>query len=140
MAKKKTDTRATGEFTCDSCGEDLGTAHKTPYGEFPGWRKGPVLHCEGSEIAFGCNRRGTPHHGHRLFNCPECGFHLGCTHCLSPNPLCTRCHVYLDGSHAMPHEKGKEALKLVLAVYDKRMTVKQALDRLEHFGTEAKNA
>ena len=138
MARRKTDTRPSGDLVCDTCQVDMGTEHTTNYGKFSGWKHGPVLHCEGSSIAFGCRRNGTPHHGHRLFSCPECGFHLGCTHCLDTNPMCLKCHVYADGSHIMTQERAKKAWRLVYLVLDKKMTTEQALDALEKLGNEGK--
>ena len=130
------------ELVCTvyNCNTDMGAEQTTNYGKFPGWVRGPVLHCEGSTLAFGCRRIGIVHHGHKIYSCPVCQLHLGCTHCVNNNPLCMICHVYADGSRVMPHDKGKKALELVHAVLDKRLTTEQALDMLEHLGTEAKNA
>ena len=116
----------------------MGATQESSFGRFSGWRRGPVLHCKGSRIGLGCRRIGIPHHGHRLFTCPSCEYHLGCDHCVGLNVACIRCHIYQDGTHVMPQERAKQAMRILRLVLDDKMTVDQALDAMEGLGVQEK--
>jgi len=81
-------------FLCFECGKDLSKPQHTEYGEFPGWRRGPVVHCKGQAISYGSRLSGKEHHGHVKYRCRKCKGDLGCDVCAQPATeiVCTRCH------------------------------------------------
>ena len=101
MAKSRLKTRtAKGGLVCPVCQVDMGARQKSKYGEFDGWKSGPVLHCEGSQLAWNCSRYNS-HHGKRRYRCPECKGSLGCDRCTSTfasSVLCKKCNMFADGS------------------------------------------
>lgn len=93
---KRTETLSAPKqsLLCFGCGKDLSEPQKIEYGEFPGWRKGPVVHCKGSAISFGSRFRDRDHHGHFKYRCRKCNGDLGCDICAQPvmEIVCTHCH------------------------------------------------
>jgi len=118
-------------LVCSTCNEDMSDVQKSKYGEFSGWKKGPVYHCEGSSLVHLCRRLGEVHHGHSLYTCPKCQGHLGCTHCVDTNPVCTRCRLFANGDHCISKEDFKAGMGLIDAVISRKLTVNEALQDLE---------
>jgi hypothetical protein len=93
---RRSESSSHNDRVCQTCGEDM-----TDYG----WTKGPVLHCTGSDVAWGFrmlkDRNGNPspeHHWKTLWPpCWSCLKPLGCGLCTTTTAteiLCRRCVVW----------------------------------------------
>ncbi|HEB27481.1 MAG TPA: hypothetical protein ENI05_06860 [Porticoccus sp.] len=105
-----------GGVRCSQCGLEM-----------MGWKQGSVIHCEGSNISFGCILVGQVHHGKRDYYCKKCQGYLGCNRCASNNPSCLRCRIDISGSRIVDRAEAAEGMKIIRMVATRQVTTTDGL-------------
>lgn len=81
--------------SCPTCGEQMPREFWTSPGPAP-----PVVHCDGSRVAWLKSGVPHPHHGRQRHpNCWHCHQPMGCDQCVAADALCKRCAAWTYPEH-----------------------------------------